>query len=361
MSTNLPYEGQTTKLPQYTEPQFGSLPAQADDAREPSYPQPVATPAPSSRGRRGRGLLVVAGLTLLFLSLGGRLLPFESGFTEATIPFTDEFDARNVQIDVGSGNITFIRGDNEHVQIEAVKHGFGWSTSAARESAEKFKPEISKAGDTVRIEQERWSGFVLFGRTPYVDYRITLPADAEIEASTGSGNVEASDFKGAIEVDTGSGDLTFRNIEGQLTISVGSGDIELQNINVEQVELQTGSGDITIDEIVGALKAHTGSGNITIVNAEALQFDLQTGSGDVRFDGSLNSEQESRAQTSSGNITMTLPADTNAAITAQTGSGDISSAWDLGGSDHSRRGTIGSGGAELVLEAGSGDITIEEE
>jgi DUF4097 and DUF4098 domain-containing protein YvlB len=305
-------------------------------------------------------LLVLFGLGLLLLNIfGSSILPFGSGFTESSLTQSETFEARNLRLSIGSGNVTLERGDDDQIQVEIVRHGYGWNRAAAERSAEQVMPEIRQDGDTVNIEGPERDSFVLFGQTPYIDYHITVPEDAEINARAGSGDIRAEELAGPLEIQTGSGNIQLRDVEGRLTIDVGSGDITVDNAVVEKARLQTGSGNISLDEVRGSLKAHTGSGDVQISNAEDLQMDLQTGSGNVNFDGSLSDNGESRVQARSGDIELTLASDTNAQVEAQTSSGDISSEWDLDGNNESRRGEIGSGGAELTISTSSGNITLQ--
>src|ERR1700677_3446635 len=60
-----------------------------------------------------------------------------------------------------------------------------------------------------------------------IDYTITVPADAEIRAVTGSGDLEIIGLKGPANFVAGSGDIKASKITGDVQITAGSGSIEL--------------------------------------------------------------------------------------------------------------------------------------
>lgn len=354
MSEQQPYEGQTTRLPQYTAPAASAAPTLAED--EPIF-------APRTRGRRsGPGrLLVLAGIVLLLVALFGGRTPFGGGFTERTAASSAQYAATNLRLDVGDGNVTIVRGADDQITVDMTRHGFGWTSGAAQGAAERLAPAIKQDGDTVEIEERRSGLGINLGRSSYVEYTITLPRDGEVNASTGSGDVAITEIGGAVALKTGSGDVTLHDTTGRLDITVGSGDIRLADGTVAKGRLQTGSGDITLEGVQGELEAHTGSGNIQVDAADAVQIEMQTGSGNIEFSGSLSADGASRAQTGSGNIALRLPADTDADVEAISSSGRISSDWQLDGSDRTRTGRLGSGGTELKLQTGSGNIELEQE
>src|SRR3712207_1483962 len=92
------------------------------------------------RRRRGLGaFLIVAGLVLLALvTLGGRAMPWNTGFIQGTIASTERFDARNLVLELGSGDVTLQPGSGSEVVVEMTRHGFGWSEAAGRRAAERL-------------------------------------------------------------------------------------------------------------------------------------------------------------------------------------------------------------------------------
>lgn len=392
------YEGQTIKLPASSAPgdaqrppTYG-LPAGADGST--SYtsdlPRTIAQPQPGMAGgsvvprqQRARpwgGLLLIIGLLLLITGGFGRGLPIVSGFVDQTVTTSESYDARRLVLTIGDGDVTLVRGDDETLTIEQTKHGFGWNRADARRDAEAFEPTITQRGDEVVLEESAGINIALFGRTPYSDYRITLPADANVSATTGGGDIEGSELDGVFALAAGSGDVILSQIRGSLTIDVGSGSITVAESELSEAQLETGSGEIMVDGVQGELRANTGSGdievanvqssalsldtgsgNITIRNAEDATLSLDTGSGGIDFEGSLNTGSAHHASTGSGDLSLTLSGDASFELDAETGSGsiDLPRDWRATGDDSSRQAEVGEGGAALELRTSSGDITIQ--
>lgn len=400
MNDRQSYEGHTVKLPgliepdtdsptrgyqqpTYTAPTGGATPAQPYDLpRTAVATAPAYQPRPQT-GRSWGGLLVLLGLLMLLSLFGSSLgLPFFSGFLEQTVTDSDSYQGRRLVLNVGRGDVTLVRGDGDTIMIEQTHHGFGWTRDAARRDAESLRPEISQRGDAVELSEPGSSTFRLLGREPYSDYRVILPADAEVRASTGSGSIEGSALAGTLDLSTGSGDVQLREIDGALTVKVGSGSITVAESSLDEVELESGSGNIEIEGVEGQLRAKTGSGSISVTDARDVKLDLSTGSGEIQvrdadsatlalrtnsgsidFEGSLRDSEVHRATTGSGDLTLRLPDDSNFRLEAETGSGEIGLPrdWSVSGGDDSRAGQIGSGGPTVQLSTGSGNIQLEQE
>jgi|GEM_PF-2162857 len=359
------YEGQTVKLPaQLTDIPQATLPPQSYRAPQPSPNSPTTDAVRPRRNPWGQ-LILLVGLAWLAYALfgGGGLLPFQGGFSEQQVATSATYDARNLVLDTGAGDVTLLHGDNEQIGVEIIRHGFGWTTGSAREAANGLTPDIRQNGDTLNINDPARGFFVLFGRSPYVEYRVTLPQDAKVDIDTGSGAINASDLQGDFELHTGSGEITLQNIDGTLAIDVGSGDIRIDGSTLSNARIHTGSGDIQAEDVEGEFKASTGSGSIDITDAHQATLDLRTGSGDISFAGSLHSTDDHSISTGSGEIRVTLPDDSAFELQAQTSSGDIDVAdeWQVSGDNNSRYGTIGEGGPKLTLHTSSGNIRIEQD
>jgi len=98
-----------------------------------------------------------------------------------------------------------------------------------------------------------------------------VPADAEIHAATGSGDVEVDGIKGPANFVSGSGAITALNISGDVQAMTGSGEIKFSQVQ-GQVQATTGSGDITLEDVRNQVRLHSGSGNMEITNpADAVE------------------------------------------------------------------------------------------
>lgn len=230
-----------------------------------------------------------------------------------------------------------------------------------------------RGGDRVRV---RASGS---GMEAWADLRITVPAgrDLALFAAVGSVGVEGTtgallvdmgagdavvrDVRGMVEVDTGSGDVRMAGVEGEVVVDTGSGDIRIDDVRGAAVTVDTGSGLVAGSGIAaGSLAVDTGSGDVRLDGVEARAMTVDTGSGDVSL-ALVTSPERVRLDTGSGDVVLRVAAALDAELEVDTGSGriDADMAMDVIRRDrrtlHAR---LGGGRGRIVIDTGSGDITL---
>jgi hypothetical protein len=240
-----------------------------------------------------------------------------------------------LSVATGSGNIHIIHGSDSRVHIFGkVKSGWGGSDERVREIA--ANPPIEQTGNIVRIGARHESLHNIS-----IDYEIEAPANAYLEASSGSGNVTIDGVGENAKLSTGSGDIHATGLHGGFTADTGSGNIYADQTGSGDVKAQTGSGNVELRNIHGGLRAGTGSGNVKVAGAPSAPWYLHTGSGNVEL--------------ASGGASFTLD--------ASSGSGTIHSEREMltqGTQDrHHVSGKIGGGGPTVRIETGSGDIRVQ--
>lgn len=207
-----------------------------------------------------------AGGTALIV-LGVLLITGWAPWASTSATQRDELDAAVVRLDLGSGDVTVRRGAVERISLLARARswwgapGQGWQ----------------RDGDAVVLGNCGWRCVA--------DYELTVPPGTRVEGETGSGSVTI-DGAGAVDVEVGSGSIDIGNVTGAVRASTGSGSVSLAGIG-------------------GASTVHSSSGSIT-GHALAGPVDATTSSGDVILD--LTRQQDVRAQTSSGDVELTVPA-----------------------------------------------------
>ncbi len=166
-------------------------------------------------------LLTIAALALAATPALATEAPFErtltiSGHVELTVS-------------TGSGNIHLTRGSGNQVHIFGrVKSGWGGSDEKVREIA--ANPPIEQTGNIVRVgaRHENYHNIS-------IDYEIEAPADAYLDAGSGSGNVTDEGVGENAKLNTGSGNIRATGLNGGFTVGTGSGEI---------VAEQAGAGDV---------------------------------------------------------------------------------------------------------------------
>lgn len=188
--------------------------------------------------------------------------------------------------------------------------------------------------------------------------------EGDVAIDTGSGNVEVEDVQGDLMVDTGSGHVEVITLRGQrASVDTGSGHVVMREIDVPRISVDTGSGHVEMDGIAcDELEIDTGSGHVELGDLAARSTSVDTGSGRVRVELTEMGDGEFDVDTGSGSITFLMPENASARVEAETNSGGID--VDVAGADIERqkrdhvRLTVGSGAADVRLEAGSGGIRI---
>jgi DUF4097 and DUF4098 domain-containing protein YvlB len=243
----------------------------------------------------------------------------------------------------GSGNIHITRGSGNQVHIFG-KVKSNWGGVIVYPSAEQIdarvreiaaNPPIEQTGNIIRIGARHEDLHNIS-----IDYEIQVPADAYLDAASGSGNVIDEGVGENAKLSTGSGNIHATDLHGGFSVGTGSGDIYAEQIGQGDVKAETGTGNIELKNLTGGLHADTGSGNIKVTGTPTSSWRLHTGSGNVDF--------------WAGDAPLTLD--------AETGSGNVHTDREMltqGSNDrHHVNGKLNGGGPTVRVETGSGDIHV---
>ena len=239
-----------------------------------------------------------------------------------------------LSISTGSGHIHLTHGSTNSIHIIGrVKSNFGESEQRVQEIAKN--PPIEQTGNIVRIGAHHENL-----QHVSIDYDIEAPANAFLEASSGSGDLNDDGVGESAKLSTGSGSIHASGLHGGFKVETGSGDIYAEQTGQGDVRAQTGSGRIELKGIHGGLHAGTGSGDIKISGSPESEWRLDTGSGSVEFS----------------------PGSTGFTLDASTGSGSVHTDHEMqvqGSFDrHHVTGKVNGGGPTVRIQTGSGDIRI---
>ena len=255
--------------------------------------------------------------------------------SEATFERTLSVSGRvELSVSTGSGNIHLTRGADNQVHVYGkVKSGWGGSEDRVREIA--AHPPIEQTGNIIRIGSHHENLHNIS-----IDYEIQAPANAFLEAGSGSGDITVEGVGENAKISTGSGNIHASGLHGGFTVDTGSGNIYAEQTGQGDVKAQTGSGNIELRDLRGGLRAGTGSGDIKVGGTPAADWKLETGSGNVEF----------------------WPGSAAITLDASTGSGSVHTDREMmtqGTQDHHHvTGKINGGGPTVRIETGSGDIRV---
>lgn len=263
-----------------------------------------------------------------------------------------------VSLDVvtGSGDIVVKTGGSSQVVVHGHVTSSNWfgSDSAVRQA--ESNPPIQQNGNSIRL------GYNLpddVKRRVAISYEITVPADTNLQAHTGSGNVDVTGLRSDVQAQTGSGDVRVRDIGRGVRAQTGSGNITAQDASAP-FYAQTGSGDIEATLTgSGDVDAHTGSGNLKLHGIRG-GARAQTGSGDIEADGRVGGPW--RLHTGSGNVRMAVGSGAGFNLDVHTSSGSIHSDLPItmqgSMNRNTLRGTVKGGGPVVEVSTSSGDVDI---
>jgi hypothetical protein len=247
----------------------------------------------------------------------------------------------NLYVSTGSGYVHVSPGSDNQIHIVGhVKSNNGWFGGSSEDRVKQIaaNPPIQQSGNEVHIGKTDNNDWF---RNISIDYEITTPRGSNVNAGSGSGDLNISGVSGGLKASTGSGSIDANGIGGAVALDTGSGDIKAQLNSPSSTKAQTGSGSIRINGVVGGLKAGTGSGDIEIQGQPTSDWKLETGSGSVTL-GVGNAHFSLDASTGSGNVHSDPPITTHGSL-----------------EKHHIMGDINGGGPMVRVSTGSGDVRIK--
>src|SRR5271157_4321537 len=110
----------------------------------------------------------------------------------------------NLDLTTGSGEITIKAGGANQVVVHGTIHSSNWFRNAETAVHQlESHPPIQQNGNSIRI------GYDLpedVKRHTSISYEVTVPADAAVQAHSGSGGIGIEGVRGEMQAQTGSGD-----------------------------------------------------------------------------------------------------------------------------------------------------------
>lgn len=111
--------------------------------------------------------------------------------------------------------------------------------------------------------------------------RILAPILANVDALSGTGNIDISSISGNVKTKTGTGKTSLRLLKGALTADAGKGSV-FGTVSSQDVKLQVGTGSVDLKGLLGSASAQVGNGDLKLEwnNLPATaQVHVQTGHG----------------------------------------------------------------------------------
>lgn len=265
-------------------------------------------------------------LCALLLSATGTLAQEAKAEAIAEIPSQQQVRQMAVESSVvisvclESGNITVTGGDRREVRINADDAALvilrrtinpEATTPAARlETLVSDSPEDAplRSGNCIGstdLELEVPRGATVYVKTHHGD--IDISDVTEVRAETDSGNISARRIAKAVEATSVAGDIFLEDANGRIRLRSISGNIDALNAKA----VATGDG----------LYAKTMSGDVRLEHVAQLRVEAGTITGEVSFTGALMRGGFYDLKTTTGDITLKLPASVSFNVTARVAEG----------------------------------------
>lgn len=243
---------------------------------------------------------------------------------------------------------------------------------------------ISRSGD-ISVEKAGGEDPQIFLHSDFGDVSLERSDCASVKAHSNSGSVIlndvdalekidlSSDFgklefnKGSTEdllMDTKSGKVLISGVKVQNNISVrnGFGDLSLENTSAKTFDLDTNSGKIELSTTGGSIKAVSDFGDLDISSTTPANLNLHTESGNIEYSGPLGIGPHSLV-TDFGDIVLYLPRDTAITVDLETDFGKLNTEFPITLDGDVKQdhwiGTINEGGAEVIANTNSGNISFK--
>jgi DUF4097 and DUF4098 domain-containing protein YvlB len=268
-----------------------------------------------------------------------------------------------------AGDIKVTAGSGDEVVIDAIKRTRGdQSQLAAAHIVVDERPgrvEVQTEYDSDR--SRRYNSINVS-----VDYTVLVPSGATVDIKSISGNVTVNGVQGVVHAETVSGTLA-ATATPKLTAKTVSGDLELFNAPADaDLAATTISGNIRAKGLkVRTLDLGSVSGDVALTDIACDRLGVKSVSGSVEFVGTLGKSGRYEINSHSGSVRLSLAGNTGFELNANSFSGSIRSDFPvtLGpttarndrrrpGPGHATHAVFGDGSATLNIRTFSGDIII---
>ena len=263
----------------------------------------------------------------------------------------------NVHIDTNDGSVRVTTSDAKTVQFRVQYEGY--------EIDKNLHIESSQNGDSVELIARatgHWGISFGWHNSRRLHIEVLMPRQADLDAHTGDGSVEASAIEGKVKVYTGDGSIHANTLNGTIDLHTNDGSITVDTLKGD-MRIHTGDGSIEAHELDGRLDADSGDGHVRIAGRfDALNIHTGDGSVDATVRAGSKMSAPWSVRTGDGSVEMGLPGDFQANIDASTGDGHISSSLSLtveGTFSNSQiHGKMSGGGQPLTIHTGDGSIRL---
>lgn len=321
-----------------------------------------------------------------------------------------------ISIVTDRGNITINAINDSKLHVIVDKTASAASEEEAKKSADNVHVGITPAGDGYQIQPQKGNERGFDNSDVQTDLDIRLPAQSAITARTTHGDIKLAGINGPVAITSQSGDLDMHDMIGDVTATVNHGDTHIDTVkgnvrldghggevDVSNVagdatiqgdfygpirahsiakttrytssrsdltlgplsgEMEMDSGDLTVSDVNGSFTLTTENKDVTLDNING-RIDLTDRRGDISLHFAQAPHDDVRIADESGNIDITIPANSSFMISAISRNGDIENGFEGSGLKSSTsgettilNGSFGNQGPHITLSTTYGTISI---
>lgn len=199
---------------------------------------------------------------------------------------------------------------------------------------------------TVSYESLTWDGLLglLAPRKDSATVTITVPAGCPVQLGVLSASAVVAGLRAGAAVRGMSGDITLDGVTGD-------------------VSAETMSGEVAGCDLDGDIRFKSLSGGLTLAGGSVDSLTVETMSGQVTADVALRDGGGMQVSTMSGEVTLRLPADSDARVGLRSASGPVRTEFETlrtakAPAQHTVRGNLGAGNGHVSVTTMSGAVTL---
>lgn len=249
-----------------------------------------------------------------------------------------------------------------------------WDRDAVRISSPRGEGRIfsvDRSGSVLRVHPEngRWSDRGNGRRYEWddddddIDIRITVPPYLGISIRGTETDVTVDGVQADISVET---------VEGSISVTGGNGLIRLHSVEeaitlrnaTGSVEVTSADGDIYLSNVTGEVSVEAIDGDMELLDIDSRNVTATSVDGNITYRGAVYDDGRYRLSTHDGDVVLHVPESTNATVNVASYDGDFETSFPIVLKESYRRRfsfTLGTGRAEITLEAFDGDIYLRRE
>jgi DUF4097 and DUF4098 domain-containing protein YvlB len=234
-----------------------------------------------------------------------------------------------------------------------------WDRSAVRVEADpgiRTRIEIDRSATSIVVRTEARRG-----APGMVDMVVTAPSWMPVSLSGVNTHMSVIGARGPVTVETVQGDVNVEGGDGLVSLESVQGSVSLKGAK-GRLELNSVNEDVSLSNSSGEVNAETVNGSIALSRVDASSVTATSVNGDLDYDGTIRSGGRYAFSTHNGDIMVTVPPGSGAAVSVSTFNGEFASEFPVTLTE-TRKGrrfsfTLGDGSAQMTLESFQGEIQL---